>query len=229
MKKQTSAFTLIELLVVIAIIAILAAMLLPALSKARQKARNISCVNNKKTLGLAYTFYQDENSGYFPFAASEAGNNLASQTTNDVNIVRYLKMQLEGTYDSTKPWKVIECPNMQSKTTYGNLVNGNFYNGMVHHVGTTASRMVDTIKNPSGKVVLMCFTWTEPMDTNNYFRPHNGSSGGYGLSSFTTARIGNHGPGVSVLFVDGHVSEEKINFWMDGNDVRLSVFDPAVN
>ena len=65
-KKGRPGFTLIELLVVIAIIAILAAMLLPVLATAKERARRASCMNNLKQLGLAIHMYADDNSDNLP-------------------------------------------------------------------------------------------------------------------------------------------------------------------
>ncbi|MBP5639554.1 MAG: DUF1559 domain-containing protein [Victivallales bacterium] len=82
MRKHLLQFTLIELLVVIAIIAILAAMLLPALSKAREKARQISCKNNLKTLGTFTQMYVADDPGGYYFGHTLYGNVRPNSTLN---------------------------------------------------------------------------------------------------------------------------------------------------
>ena len=121
-RRGNGAFTLIELLMVIAIIAILAALLLPALSSAKRQALGIECVSNKKQLTLAWLLYLGDSNDSMPPNVKESSTqtNMAwmegvlsvTPNTADNTNLNYLKQTLLGPYDSGVT-PIFKCPSDQ--------------------------------------------------------------------------------------------------------------------
>ncbi|MDD5599262.1 MAG: DUF1559 domain-containing protein [Victivallaceae bacterium] len=183
MKGSTQRFTLIELLVVIGIIAILAAMLLPALSKAREKAKAISCMNNLKQIGMGLSGYVNDYDGYVMWRGDSKHSPYWFRSINE-----YIKQT-----------NIFKCPSASKFTyDYKNISYG--YNLYIQGTWLDITRFlkISRVKKPARKI----FATESDADGNLDYCTLPGTT-----PQTSTYGIGDrHQDGLNTCFLDGHVS-----------------------
>lgn len=149
MQEKRRSFTLIELLIVIAIIAILAAMLLPVLNKAREIAKSISCVSNLKQVGMAMQSYTNDYNGYFQHyhgAFKNARNYSGIPRLSPYLGGPSLDEIIQRNLDDTKIPKVFFCP---SRNIPANAIRGQYTYGIAFSNITGSSGVYKAFRNPT--------------------------------------------------------------------------------
>jgi prepilin-type N-terminal cleavage/methylation domain-containing protein/prepilin-type processing-associated H-X9-DG protein len=211
-KNWKSGFTLIELLVVIAIIAILAAMLLPALSKAKQRAWTISCNSNLHQISIGMILFADDNNGKYP----ESGGDIPWNTSNADAPTNSWMQQI---VHYTQTTNIYHCPSNrlveQDKQSWFNYFNGS---RAAFVAANDREAAVDTkrILFPSCYVLsgdTLDFT-PEDSDKDDYTQNCvGGPANGMPWEDWQA-----HSKGQNILFADGH------SRWYNGYNTNEMTF-----
>ena len=189
--RLSRSFTLIELLVVIAIIAILAAMLLPALQNARAKAISIQCAGRSKQIALATAMYVNDNNQYFPMMYWTSGG-----SGWQPGPYRY-RQELDDYISEAIMWT---CPGRTPPSTIS--PNHSYYIYNCYLSNGSAGRIITSVKQPTKIVILPENRWTGTtgVDGDRFVWPNV-------LAVNSNVRISfPHNRWMNTNFVDGHVS-----------------------
>jgi prepilin-type N-terminal cleavage/methylation domain-containing protein len=182
------AFTLIELLMVIAIIAILAAMLLPALSRAKDKAKAIACRNNLRQWGLATHIFAMDNGDYLPKNGSSSGNSTTDgwyvDLPNTMNFPIYARMAWRTNAAIDPGNSVWICPSNTRRSNGNNL----FHYCLNENVNGTNQVKMTSIRLPTATVWLF---------DNGGLAP---------VAQMNNVHTNLHSGGAQFVFLDDHVA-----------------------